>query len=79
MKYELQSTELFNKWLAKIKDREAHARILRRIDSMGIGSFGDCKTNKANLFELRLFFGPGVPGVLHHQKQKNSLPAGWRG
>jgi len=59
MKYELQSTEHFNKWLAKIKDRDAHARILRRIDSMCIGSLGDCKTIKANLFELRLFFGPG--------------------
>jgi putative addiction module killer protein len=26
---------------------------------MIIGAFGDCKTIDANLFELRLFFGPG--------------------
>lgn len=32
---------------------------LRRIDSMRIGSFGDHKPIQANLFELRLFFGPG--------------------
>jgi len=26
---------------------------------MVIGVFGDCKTINTNLFELRLFFGPG--------------------
>lgn len=59
MKYELQSTEHFDKWLARVKDRQTRARIVRRVDSMVIGSFGDCKTINANLFELRLFFGPG--------------------
>lgn len=59
MQYELQSTEHFNKWLAKVKDRQVRARIVRRIDAMIIGAFGDCKTIDANLFELRLFFGPG--------------------
>jgi putative component of toxin-antitoxin plasmid stabilization module len=28
-----------------------------RVDKLVIGSFGDCKTIAANLFELRLFFG----------------------
>lgn len=59
MQYELQSTEHFDKWLAKVKDRQVRARIVRRIDSMVIGVFGDCKTINTNLFELRLFFGPG--------------------
>jgi putative addiction module killer protein len=59
MKYELRSTEHFDKWLAKIKDRQTHARIVRRIDKLVIGSFGDCKTISANLFELRMFFGLG--------------------
>jgi len=59
MQYELQSTEHFNKWLAKVKDRQVRARIVRRIDGMIIRAFGDCKTINANLFELRLFFGPG--------------------
>ena len=59
MKYELLSTEYFDKWLAKIKDRQTHSRILRRVDKLVIGSFGDCKTIVANLFELRMFFGPG--------------------
>ncbi|OIP51022.1 MAG: hypothetical protein AUK28_00890 [Desulfobacterales bacterium CG2_30_60_27] len=59
MKYELRSTEVFDKWLARIKDLETHARIVRRIDKLAIGSFGDCKTIDAGLFELRMFFGPG--------------------
>ena len=59
MIYGLRSTKQFDKWLAGIKDRQARNRILRRIDSMVIGSFGDHKTISSNLFELRMFFGPG--------------------
>jgi putative addiction module killer protein len=59
MRYELRSTEQFDKWLTRLKDRQARARILRRIDKLVIGSFGDCKAINANLFELRMFFGPG--------------------
>ena len=59
MRYELRSTKQYDKWLAGIKDRQARNRILRRIDSMAIGSFGDHKTINANFFELRMFFGPG--------------------
>ncbi|MBM9538157.1 type II toxin-antitoxin system RelE/ParE family toxin [Desulfobulbus alkaliphilus] len=59
MQYELRSTEYFDKWLASIKNRQTLSRILRRVDKLVIGSFGDCKAVAANLFELRLFFGPG--------------------
>ena len=59
MKYELRSTEHFDKWIGKIKDRQTHARILRRLDKLIIGAFGDCKAISSNLFELRMFFGPG--------------------
>jgi putative addiction module killer protein len=59
MRYELRSTEVFDRWLARIKDRETRARIVRRIDKLTIGVFGDCKAIDAGLFELRMFFGPG--------------------
>ena len=59
MNYLLRSTKQYDKWLAGIKDRQTRNRILRRIDSMTMGSFGDHKTIGPNLFELRLFFGPG--------------------
>lgn len=59
MEYELRSTKQFDKWFSGLKDRQAKNRIARRIDSMMIGSFGDHKTISADLFELRMFFGPG--------------------
>jgi len=59
MYYQLRGSEAFFKWLAKIKDRQSRARIIRRIDKLAIGSFGDCKSIAKNLFELRMFFGPG--------------------
>lgn len=59
MNYELRSTKQYDKWLSGIKDRQVRNRILRRIDSMIIGFFGDHKTINANLFELRMFFGSG--------------------
>jgi putative addiction module killer protein len=59
MTYGLRSTKQFDKWLEEIKDRQFRNRILRRIDSMAIGSFGDHKAISANLFELRMFFGSG--------------------
>jgi len=59
MKYELRSTKQYDKWFARITDRQARNRILRRIDSMTIGSFGDHKKISLSLFELRMFFGPG--------------------
>jgi len=59
MKYALRSTKQYDKWLAGIKDRRTHARIVRRVDKLTIGAFGDCKPIGINLSELRMFFGPG--------------------
>lgn len=35
--------EPFTEWLAKLKDRKAHARILARIEVLALGSLGDAK------------------------------------
>lgn len=59
MNYELRSTDHFDKWLAGLKDKQTRFRILRRIDAMIIGAFGDHKVIGPGLFELRMFFGPG--------------------
>jgi putative addiction module killer protein len=59
MKYELRSTDRFEKWLVKLKDATAKKRLLARLDMVGNGHFGDHKQLEANLFELRLFYGPG--------------------
>lgn len=59
MKYEIETTNIFDKWLAGIKDRKHRARIISRFDHIQLGNFGDHKVIAENLFELRFFFGPG--------------------
>lgn len=59
MAYELKSTELFEKWLTKLKDRPGKIKILARLDRVQNGNFGDYKQIGEGLYELRFFFGPG--------------------
>ena len=59
MKYEIETTNIFDKWLTSIKSTQFRARILSRFDNVQLGNFGDHKTVAPNLFELRFFFGPG--------------------
>ncbi len=58
MKYELQSTQVFNKWFSGI-DAINKRRILARFARIENGHFGDFKQIDTHLFELRFFFGGG--------------------
>lgn len=59
MKYEIVTTNIFDKWLAGVKDFRHRARIISSFDHIQLGNFGDHKKLGENLFELRFFFGPG--------------------
>ena len=59
MKYEIVTTNIFDKWLTGIKDMQHRARIISRFDHIQLGNFGDHKKLDGKLFELRFFFGPG--------------------
>ena len=59
MVYEIKTTNIFDKWFAKIKNMQHRARIISRIDRIQLGNFGDYKNISNNLFELRFFFGSG--------------------
>ena len=59
MSYEIETTNIFDKWFASVKDKQFRARIISRQDNIQLGNFGDHKTVAQNLFELRFFFGPG--------------------
>ena len=59
MTYQIETTDIFDKWLTRLKDKSAVTRILARIYRFEQGNMGDVKTISANLFEARLFFGPG--------------------
>lgn len=60
MKYELQSTEQFNKWFGGLKDRMTRQKVLARLARAENGHFGDFKQIESNLYELRFFFGGGL-------------------
>ena len=59
MKYSIESTDHYDKWFKKLKDASSRIKILARLSRVENGNFGDYKRLGENLYELRLFFGPG--------------------
>ncbi|MDO5503719.1 MAG: type II toxin-antitoxin system RelE/ParE family toxin [Actinomycetia bacterium] len=57
--YEVITTDDFDKWLRKLKDRVTRLRILERLDRLQDGNPGDVKQIGHGLWELRLLFGAG--------------------
>jgi len=51
--------DTFGEWLAKLKDARAQAKIVIRLDRVAAGNFGDCKSLRHGLSELRIDWGPG--------------------
>ncbi len=56
---DIQKTELFAKWLDKLHDIRARARILVRIKRLTAGNPGDVKPVGEGVSELRINYGPG--------------------
>ncbi len=55
--YEIKETEYFSKWLKKLKDIRGKVTILRRIERIKKGNFGDFKPISQDLWELRVTVG----------------------
>ncbi|NEP13027.1 MAG: type II toxin-antitoxin system RelE/ParE family toxin [Symploca sp. SIO2C1] len=49
----------FERWLDALRDRQARARIKKRLDRIGIGNLGDFKPVGEGVMELRIDYGPG--------------------
>ena len=56
---EIRKTEHFAKWLDDLQDIRARARILTRIERLGMGNPGDVKAVGEGVSELRIDYGPG--------------------
>ena len=58
---EIQQTDQFRKWLRRLRDRDAKARIIARIRQCGLAGrpVGDMHPVGNGVNELRFFFGPG--------------------
>lgn len=55
----IEKTEIFNKWLKKLKDYNAKARINIRIRRIEEGNLGDVKSVGNGISEIRIDYGPG--------------------
>ncbi|MDU0968250.1 MAG: type II toxin-antitoxin system RelE/ParE family toxin [Actinomycetaceae bacterium] len=56
---EVLTTDTFDRWLRRLKDRQGRLRILARIDRLAHGNPADVKSVGQGVFELRLTVGPG--------------------
>ena len=59
MTYEVEMTELFENWLASLKDAKASDAVLRSVRRIQAGLLGDNKPLGGGLFEIRIHCGPG--------------------
>jgi putative addiction module killer protein len=51
--------DVFDDWLKELTDVRAQAKIATRINRLAAGNFGDCKSLRQGLYELRVDWGPG--------------------
>lgn len=66
--YLIEKTDEFDKWLRKLKDNVAKAKILVRIQRIEEhGNFGDCQPVGDGLTELRVHYAKGYRVYLKDQ------------
>ena len=68
---EIRKTENFAKWLDRLNDIRARARILVRIERLAAGNPGDVKPVGEGVSELRIDYGPGYR--VYFKKQGRAL------
>jgi putative addiction module killer protein len=56
---EIHRTDVFRKWLKKLKDRTGRAIIYKRIERLADGNPGDSVPIGEGLSEMRIHYGPG--------------------
>ena len=59
IKYRIKKTNEFDKWLKKLKDRQAFMAIAKRITRAINGNFGDSESVGGGISEMRIFVGKG--------------------
>ena len=57
--YDIRTTADFDKWLRKLKDRQAVKAIVLRLTREEAGNLGDIKSVGGQVSELRIFVGAG--------------------
>jgi putative addiction module killer protein len=56
---EIRKTEHFANWLESLRDIQAKARVLVRVERLATGNAGDVKPVGEGVSEMRINYGPG--------------------
>jgi len=57
--FRILQTEIFARWLLRLRDARAKARIVARLDAVRLGHFGDVRHLGSGVSELRVDIGAG--------------------
>ncbi len=68
--YLIKQTDIFSKWLHKLKDIQGKVAILRRIDRIKLGNFGEYKYLDDGVSELKITTGPGYRVYYTHKNDE---------
>lgn len=66
----LEKTSEFDKWLKKLNDRKAKAKILLRLQRVEAGNLGDVSPVGEGIEEFRIHYGPGYRIYFRRQGEK---------
>jgi len=55
----VRSSDVFDKWIAKLRDHRARQRIIARVKRLAEGNPGDVKPVGEGISELRIHYGQG--------------------
>ena len=56
---QIRKTDVYANWIDNLRDQQARARILVRVERLAAGNPGDIKPVGSGVSELRIHFGPG--------------------
>lgn len=59
MMKEVRTTQVYRRWYARLRDREAKRRIRSRVSRIQMGNRGDARSIGQGVSELRIHSGPG--------------------
>ena len=57
--FKIRKTEIYAKWLDKLRDIRARARVQVRVERLAAGNAGDARPVGEGVSELRIDYGPG--------------------
>ena len=69
--FEIRKTAVYARWLDSLRDIQARARVLARVERLIAGNPGDVKPVGEGVSELRINYGPGYR--VYYKKQGQRL------